>query len=263
MTSLESTVRSDNCDLDEFEERTLEDPEDMRKSFRLRYQVYCEERRFLPAADYPEGLETDAYDERSLHFGSFNREGDMVGTVRLVRGSRIHDLPMQKRCTNYPEQEARLDAMSNLVEVSRLAISRRYRRRTTDGQFGLDSGSDTEKRDPLDRRKTAFPTVLRLYRAIYHSLKEREIEHVVASMEFSLYRILKALRFPFHEIGPETDYYGPVRPFYLNIPELDRQLMWQRPQLLRYFNSGLHPKYQDLPIGARPVVDRVTRPHEY
>ena len=245
----------------EFQERMLRSAEDLRKSFRLRYEVYCEEQGFLPTGDYPEGIETDAYDDRSLHFGSFNGKDDVVGTVRLVHGTGLHEMPMWDHCSLYPEQETRFHKISNLVEVSRLAVSKQYRRRANDGQYGLDS-SGLEKRDPMDRRRTTFPTVLRLYRVMYHALKQQGIEHVVASMEVSLYRILRALRFPFHEIGPEADYYGPVRPFYLHLPELDHQLAWSRPQLLQYFNEGLDTKYQALPIGALSIVPSVTKVDE-
>ncbi|MGK7950603.1 MAG: GNAT family N-acyltransferase [Xenococcaceae cyanobacterium] len=36
--------------------------------FSIRYQVYCEELNFEPAENFPNGLEKDIYDERSIHY---------------------------------------------------------------------------------------------------------------------------------------------------------------------------------------------------
>src|SRR5262245_47223004 len=54
-------------------------------SYRLRYEVYCVENTFLVAGDYPDGLETDEYDDRSLHaLLQHVPSGKFVGTVRLI-----------------------------------------------------------------------------------------------------------------------------------------------------------------------------------
>jgi len=230
-----------------FSERVLEELEDFTQSFRLRYEVYCNEMGFLEASDYPDGIETDDFDDQSFHFGSFNTNDDIVGTVRLVHGRSIGALPMADHCELFPEQRARLDAMPDLVEVSRLVVSRQYRRRAGDGQYGLSglpAAPGAEAHSPFERRRIAYPTVLRLYRVMYHCLKQRGITHIVASMETTLYRVLRALRFPFSEIGPVADYYGPVRPFYLNLLELERSLESNRPEILHYFNHGLAPEFQ-------------------
>src|SRR4051812_4367815 len=41
-------------------------------SYRLRHQVYCNERQFLAAADYPDGLESDELDASSVHVGAID-----------------------------------------------------------------------------------------------------------------------------------------------------------------------------------------------
>ena len=45
-------------------------PHLLEQSYRLRYQVYCLERKFLRAEDYPEGLEHDEFDRHSIHVGA-------------------------------------------------------------------------------------------------------------------------------------------------------------------------------------------------
>src|SRR5690606_32062710 len=43
-------------------------------SYRLRYQVYCRERGFLPAECYPDEIETDAFDAHAVHLGVLNMD---------------------------------------------------------------------------------------------------------------------------------------------------------------------------------------------
>ena len=190
-----------------FQERPIETSGDFEQTFRLRYEVYCEEMGFLPPGDYPDGLETDSHDGQSLHFGSFNTDEAIVGTVRLVRGNGIGEMPMDQHCELFPDERRRLSAMPNIVEVSRLAVSRNYRRRAGDGQYGLSglpgASDPSMPAPPQDRRRVAYPTVLRLYRVMYHTLKRNGTVDILASMEVTLYRVLRALRFPFREIGPD------------------------------------------------------------
>ncbi|MBA2354601.1 MAG: GNAT family N-acetyltransferase, partial [Acidobacteria bacterium] len=69
------------------------DPTLLDASYRLRYQVYCLERLFLPAHHYPDKRETDVFDAHAMHFGVFNDQREMVATARLVRRSP-EGLPM-------------------------------------------------------------------------------------------------------------------------------------------------------------------------
>lgn len=43
-------------------------PELKQKVFSIRYQVYCKELNFEPAENFPDGLERDIYDDRSIHY---------------------------------------------------------------------------------------------------------------------------------------------------------------------------------------------------
>jgi len=221
-----------------FHGRRLDAVDDLRRSFQLRHRVYCEERGFLVAEDYPEGLEIDDFDEHSLHFGSFDRDDELVGTVRLVRG-RLNRLPLHEHCPLYPEEMKTLGSITNLTEISRLAVGRSYRRRAADGRFGLAGADSAVTAERGDRsRRSGNTIVLTLYRAIYQAFKQHRIRHVLAAMEPSLRRVLARYHFPFLAIGPAVDYYGPVVPYYLDVDLLDRNLAKKLPELLRYFNDG-------------------------
>jgi hypothetical protein len=47
----------------------------LEKSYALRYQVYCLERKFLRAENYPSGLEIDEFDRHAIHVGAASRRG--------------------------------------------------------------------------------------------------------------------------------------------------------------------------------------------
>ena len=229
-----------------FRDRRIERPDDLAQSFALRHQVYCEEMKFLDSANYHDALETDAYDECSWHFGSFNMDGMIVGTVRLVE-DRGGGLPMNAHCTLFPDERERLRRLPNVMEISRLAVSPRYRRRKGDGSWGLPEQSAVIAA-PLppgaERRHPVFPTVVRLYRVMYHAMKTSGRIHLLASMETSLYRALRALRFPFRQIGPLTDYYGPVMPFYMSVEDMEVTLYENSRDILEYFNHELEPCFK-------------------
>jgi len=56
--------------------------------------VYCGEKGFLNAEDYPEGIETDEYDAGSVHIGCFV-EDELVGYGRIITPS-ARPFPIEK-----------------------------------------------------------------------------------------------------------------------------------------------------------------------
>jgi N-acyl amino acid synthase of PEP-CTERM/exosortase system len=68
-----------------FYARSIDDsPVLLEQSYRLRYQVYCRERHFLPVDDYPNGLESDRFDKHSVHVGVIDAWGELAATARVV-----------------------------------------------------------------------------------------------------------------------------------------------------------------------------------
>jgi hypothetical protein len=57
--------------------------------FKLRYDIYCLERSFLRADEFPEGIELDAFDNCSRHFAAYTLDELLIGTVRLVLWSNL------------------------------------------------------------------------------------------------------------------------------------------------------------------------------
>ena len=147
-----------------------ETPETLREVFRLRYRVYCLERRFENPADHPNGQETDQFDRRSLHsLLVYQRTGAMTGTVRLVLpelgGAADHiphspgtvrlimpidgadpALPIQQVCSELAVWPQDLLPAATTAEISRFAVSKDFRRRIGESQFAFADTHVSERR---------------------------------------------------------------------------------------------------------------------
>lgn len=226
----------------------LRSPEALDASYALRYQVYCEERGFLPASRYPQGLESDVYDERSIHVGAFDHDGALVATVRLIRGP-LDRLPIASRCRIRPTELPPQADGPGCAEISRLAVSRRYRRRATDSALPELLLDDSPALTGTQRRSRS-ELVLGLYRGMYQASKREGIRFWFAAMETSLFRLLQRLDFEFRAIGPEIDYHGPVTPHLIAIEEIEQRLAVCNPELLREMARGLPEALQPPSIAA-------------
>ncbi len=192
------------------------EPQLLEQSFKLRYQVYCLERGFLPAEHYPNQVETDAFDTHSLHVGTLDPSGALVGTARLIRPS-VFGLPIFDHCHVSCSTDELQWARATTVEVSRLAVSRRYRR----------------------ARNGSGALVVTLYRALYEVSKARGYTHWLVATEPSLQRLVAKFGFPFRQIGPEIDYFGPVAPYIMDLSEFDQVVVSGKHSVLASFRDVL------------------------
>lgn len=216
--------------------------EDLHNVFALRYQVYCKECGFLPAADYPDGKETDEYDAYSLHFSAFHHSGTLAGAVRLVRATPEGLFPFHQHCPSlYAGVE--LPPAAQAAEISRLVVGKDFRRRLNDTLFGFQAQESPTVEVGIvqangQRRTSNHPEiVLGLYREMYQESKRQGITHWYAAMERSLARLLMRYKFSFVPIGPEVDYYGPVTPYLASLADLEEKVSRCNPELFAWFSS--------------------------
>lgn len=195
-----------------------DDPRLLGQSYRLRYQVYCVERQFLDAGDYPDQLEFDAYDRDSVHVGVVDGHGVLVAAARLVKSTR-DGLPLFRYCTLFPSERTLDDPANTVVEVSRVSISRAY------------------ARHPEPRSRGAEP-FLTLLKAVIYGAKGAGATHLIGATDAALHRRLVRFGFPYRLAGPSVDYYGPVAPHIMSLAELDQVVL-----------SGHYPALKDFPVG--------------
>jgi N-acyl-L-homoserine lactone synthetase len=239
------------------------DPDDLKRIYQLRYEVYCLECGFLPSEQHVSGLESDHYDPHVVHFMAQNEQGEIVGTLRLVQPAPHQAFPYEEHCKALHEGII-LPPRAECGEVSRLVVRKRYRRRQGDSSYGVpesyvDPAADHDRRhlerprdgsasragsdaaaDGAPRRSNSPQILLGLYRAVYRHSRESGIRYWYAAMEPSLARALARFAFVFTPIGPECDYFGPVKPYIADLRELERLVGLGDPDLLAWLQASEH-----------------------
>ena len=220
------------------EYKHLMTPQEKEESYRVRYDVYCNDMKFLSAKDYPDGIETDAYDDVSEHIGCYLKGQEMAGTVRLVMASD-KPMPLLNHLSVDPEFEYLFDSQLRVAEVSRLCISPHYRRRRNDGRYGAETPSDPKIDATHHRQRTQPIFLLALFRGLYQVSKYQGITHWVIAIERGLHSMLKKNFLPFEAIGPEADYYGMVRPYATSVEKIETLCGRADINYLRAMSDGL------------------------
>ena len=204
--------------------------------YSLRYQVYINEWEFESPDEHPVGLECDAYDAHSAHFyARCKRKSKVIGTVRTILNSDL-GFPIERhfKLTEMPVGVDR----DTVGEISRLAVSKEYRRRAIDNAL-FEAGSFVPNVLPryMDdgrdiRRHCEHELVRGLYLLLYQDSKQRGLTHWYAVMAKGLYIILKRWGIPFHQIGAAKDYHGLRAPYLVSIETVERTLEKKNPDLL-------------------------------
>jgi N-acyl amino acid synthase of PEP-CTERM/exosortase system len=217
--------------------------------YKLRYNVYAEEFGFEKKEDHPGGYEKDEYDENSIHFAALDEDDEVIGTVRLVlnseKGFPIEHAVKTKFIGDKPSPD-------KIAEISRLAVSKYFRRRKEDGQFGVESyikksegGILPDKGHvPDQQQKRKNPViVLGLYRLLYHASKRIGITHWYMITEKKLFRSLRRYGFIFYQIGEPVQYHGVRVPYLGIILDMEQRLIKNKPDFLIRLLAGLEKEY--------------------
>lgn len=227
-----------------------DDPWLLEQSYRLRYQVYCVERGFLPAGNYPDQLETDSFDAHSIHVAAIDERGSVAATARVVLPHST-GLPLLRYCTVYPLVTALDEAGTKVVEVSRVSISRLYPQRPGDVMLFGPQVPGTGLAAPIgsgqERRRRNGEPFLTLLKAIIASARSVAATHLIFAIERPLHRWLIHYGFPCFVSGPEVEYYGRVAPYILSLVELDEVILGGRFAALEDFPVGLAPLSSEPP----------------
>lgn len=214
-------------------------PEIINEVFELRYQVYCIDRPFEDPACFADKREHDAYDTRSVHALIRHRmTGDSVAAVRLVMAGdnpERADFPMEGPCVHFMDQPAR-DAIAgahrgHVAEISRMAVSREFRRRLTEDK-SVSGINEPAYYTDSENGKRAMPYIsLGLFAAILQMSVKHGITHWMAVMEPAQLRLLNRFGVEFDHVGPTLDYHGRRRPAFTEAAALIDRMRIRRPDV--------------------------------
>lgn len=210
-----------------FEVRNADTKDLIDEAYRLRFQVYCIENAFENREEHRDGREIDEFDTHAAHTLLVHRPtGDMVGAVRLVlplSGALDDSFPIQRVCHEPLLKNRDRFPLETMGELSRFALSKEFRRRSTDTFYGSDGPHSAAPRAGGERRD-APPLRLGLMRGIVQMSVERGLTHWCAVMEPSLLRILRSTSIHFEPIGPLVNFHGTRQPCYGSIQSILERL---------------------------------------
>ncbi|MCM0611810.1 PEP-CTERM/exosortase system-associated acyltransferase [Marinobacter sediminum] len=214
-------------------------PEAINEVFEVRYQVYCIDRPFEDPNCFIDKREHDAYDSRSAHALIRHRKtGHSVAAVRLVMAGdnpEQSEFPMEGPCVHRMNQRAQ-DAIAGarreqVAEISRMAVSREFRRRLNEEQ-SVSGISEMACYKDSEKGKRAVPYIsLGLFTAILQMSVKHGITHWMAVMEPAQLRLLKRFGVQFDHVGPVLEYHGLRRPAFTEAASLIAGIKKRRPDV--------------------------------
>jgi N-acyl amino acid synthase of PEP-CTERM/exosortase system len=190
-------------------------PELLQEVFRLRYRIFCEEQHWLETSLFPEQMESDEYDRRSVHMLLQHRpSGYYVGTVRLVLPDPYDfqkPFPTETVFRFYRSfVGVPLPLRGHVAEISRVGVLRHFPHhepRRTPRYIGQPTPDEAHL-----KRRLHFPhPLLALAAAVEQLSAENEITHWYAATTPGFDRSLRHHGFHLHAISPVREYLGQLR----------------------------------------------------
>jgi N-acyl amino acid synthase of PEP-CTERM/exosortase system len=184
----------------------------MEQIYRLRFDVYARQCKFIQEDDYPHELESDEYDPHSVHFAAIDRSGTVLATARMI-------LPKEKSSPllkSFPHLTKKHKIRKHsMVEISRFMVSKKLYQ-------SLSEQQKLSKNYDSIRLSTKAAITKGLFQVIYHEIKSRGITHWCALMEKGLLMLLRLYGFKLRCVGEDVDVFGAVRPYVGNVSDFEK-----------------------------------------
>lgn len=229
--------------------------------FRLRYEVYCLENPFENAAEFPDGMERDEFDSRSVHALLRHRStGADVGTIRVILpgGERAPPLPVAAILQKHGIDPDRYFPRRWTAELSRFAVAKSFRRRRTDGRYPDEADAGMADGE-IDRRIIPVMTLGLMMAALQIGI-ERGLSHACAVVEPTMFRLLARHGIELTPVGPAVDHHGLRQPCYLVAEELLADLAVRRPEIWEVITDRGRLAPVGASLGRRAPTGRVLLP---
>lgn len=180
---------------------------ELQSCYRLRYKVYCEEKRWISTSKFPDKMESDEYDAKAVHVIALNHDFEVIGLMRILRAQDFPRLPY----LDHPGMKEKTLQATNIAELSRFVV-------TAD--------------------ESRYYVLKGLIRGVYQCSRKMGIDNWVFVCEPSLPRLLGMFRFYTDRVCLPTKYYGGLTQVGLiNIPGVES--IWRRSdQKAMQFNNA-------------------------
>ncbi len=188
--------------------KVVSDPVSITGVFRLRHDVYCLRDKLLDARDYPEGIERDEFDEKAIHIAAYNRKGEIVGAVRLIKNSELgfpteKEFHLEKRMSKVPHDK--------MAEISRFL-------------------TDSKERGNM--------LMLELSKALYLYSRDHGIEHWIGCAESWFINKLNFFFGPIDMMGePQFSFNAMNYPFTLSVAATEKNVQEKSKAMFKYFST--------------------------
>ena len=187
--------------------KLAESPAEITDALKLRYQVYCLEKRWLQREQYPSGLEADSLDPFARQFICLNEKNAVIGTVRLIlnspKGFPIQDHPSPPITYFQGKQTA--------AEISRLIVAKASR---------------------------SLKVSLGLYRILYAHSREHQIHKWYMTIEPKFLKWFQTMGVRFAVVGSASFFFGDKTiPVKCELQETFGRLQERNPDLFAWFSK--------------------------
>lgn len=189
-------------------------------AFKLRYDVYCVELGY--EKDCPKDCEKDMFDDYSTHILILHKETqEYAGCIRLVTPPQDNPkalLPFEVNCSQIfnPKKVTflREGSTGKVGEISRLAVSSMFRRRSLDAKSPEGINLKPISQD-INEEIRYFPFIaIGLYFAVNSLAEYQNLTYAAVMMEPALARQLNRLGITFIQLSETGDYHGQRALFY-------------------------------------------------
>ncbi len=203
-----------------FELRVATDDSTERDAFSVRWQVYCDELGYEPAGRFPDHLEYDAADMRSVSVVAYYRATGMpIGCFRLMLADPqclAAPFHLEEVCTHLETGMLPRDGSDRLgyTEISRFCIVAPFRRFTRSQDCRPPAAIDAVRWREESQHRQNLASFLWLSAA--HLAVHARLDYILALMEPRLQQLARSVGFVFHPIGPGVEFRGLRQPYRID-----------------------------------------------
>jgi N-acyl amino acid synthase of PEP-CTERM/exosortase system len=220
---------------------------------RVRYRVFCLEKGFEDATDFPDGRERDRWDDVSIHFTVREKAtGNWVAATRIIL-PLAEQFPVEEQEGFVPGHAEGIPRYT-LSEVSRICIVREGG--AVAPVAGQPAGDGMEEVAGVSDRRRERDVLLGLVRAITEYCLDHGIRLGYMFITDAFAKLLQRLGVVFHQVGGKTVYRGVRAPYCIDYALSKRHMCARSADLAELFEAWdqAYRPISELRLPAVPAV---------